>query len=244
MEARKKAMLVGMYLSKFDREGMRLLGFRTFNEACNVMGTALAIAPGSIKNYRDEFDSALSPLRKGWRNRPMRPACKALLDVYGDKELPEFMELLKNAIYRNPEIDRVIEQTEAELGGDSSFARRLLTGQAAEEYFRGNYRRVHEFAPLTLQDTTGFGCGFDFRLFDDNRSYGVEVKGLSKPSGSIVMTDREYSVAGLMRDRFFLFVVKNMAESPMYEIHRNPIGGDLVFKCTERRIASWTTTID
>ena len=245
MTSRQKAMLAGMFFSKFDKEGLRRLGFKTLREAYNVIGAALGVPFRSVRNYRDEFDPTLSTTRKGWENRPIRPDRKALLDEYGDKELPEFTNLLKRIIYRNPEIDAILEAVEAEQDEDSSFARRLITGQAAEEYFRKNYRTIPEFSSLRLQDTTGFGCGFDFRLSAENISYGVEVKGIKEPSGSIILTEKEYRVAGIMQDNFFLFVVKNLAEAPAHEMHQDPLRGDLRFRRAERSVTqvSWTATV-
>ena len=245
MTPRQKAMLAGMFLSKFDKEGLRILGFKTLREAYAVIGAALGVHFRSIRNYRDEFDPVLSDTRKGWDNRPMRPDRQALLTEYGGQGLQEFAALLKSAIYRNPEIDAILEAAEAQQEEDSSFARRLITGQAAEEYFRKNYRKVPEFSDLRLQDTTGFGCGFDFRLSTENISYGVEVKGIKESSGNIVLTEKEHCVADIMRRNFFLFVVKNLAESPAHETHRDPLHGGLRFRRVERAVTqvSWAATV-
>ena len=245
MTSRQKAMLAGMFLSKFDKEGLRRLGFKTLREACNVIGAALGVHFRSVRNYRDEFDPVLSATRKGWENRPMRPDRKAMLEQYSELKLPEFADLLKRVVYRNPEIDAILEAAETRQGEDSSFARRLITGQAAEEYFRKNYRKVPEFSGLRLQDTTGFGCGFDFRLSAENISYGVEVKGIKESSGSVVLTEKEHRVADIMRGDFFLFVVKNLAETPAHETHRDPLHGRLRFQRVERAVTqvNWAATI-
>ena len=48
-----------------------------------------------------------------------------------------------------------------------------------------------------------------------------------------------------MRGNFFLFVVKNLAESPAHETHRDPLHGGLRFRRVERTVvqASWTATV-
>ena len=246
MTPHQKAMLAGMFLSKFDREGLDCLGFKTLREAYNVIGMALGIPLRSVRNYRDEFDPALSDKRAGWKNRPMRPDRTAMLNAYGKMELREFADVLKRMIYRNPAVDKILEEIAArQEGGESSFARRLITGQAAEEYFRKNHREIPEFSGLHLEDTTGFGCGFDFRLFAEGVAYGVEVKGIKEPAGNIVLTEKEHCVADIMRDDFFLFVVKNLAEDPAHEMHRDPLNGSLRFRRTERSVTqvSWATTV-
>ena len=56
ISSREKLILTGLFLSKYDKLGLRRLGFETFLEAFNVVGYALGGKPASIKNYRDEFD--------------------------------------------------------------------------------------------------------------------------------------------------------------------------------------------
>ncbi len=62
--AREKLILVGLYLSKYDSLGLKRLGFDGFVEAFNVFGYAMGSKPASIKNYRDEFRSAVSKSAK------------------------------------------------------------------------------------------------------------------------------------------------------------------------------------
>lgn len=56
LSVREKLILAGLYLSKYDKQGLDKLGFEGFTEAFNVIGFALASKPTSINNYRDEFD--------------------------------------------------------------------------------------------------------------------------------------------------------------------------------------------
>lgn len=65
LTVRRKLILSGLYLSKFDSEGLKSLGFDSFTEAFNVIGYALGSQPASIKNYRDEFDPLFPNRRKG-----------------------------------------------------------------------------------------------------------------------------------------------------------------------------------
>ena len=56
ISTRKKLVLTGLYLSKYDLAGLTRLGFGGFTEAFNAVGYALGARPMSVKNYRDEFD--------------------------------------------------------------------------------------------------------------------------------------------------------------------------------------------
>jgi hypothetical protein len=73
---REKAILCGLYLSKFDKGRLVSLGFSTFAEAYDVLGFALNSKPASIKNYRDEMDPYFPNDRQGWGNRKMRTHCE------------------------------------------------------------------------------------------------------------------------------------------------------------------------
>lgn len=242
---RERSILVGLYLSKFNSAGLRQLGFGSFAEAFNVIGSALGTRPASLKNYRDEFDPLFPNERKGWHKRSIRGYCKAVYDTFGALNLQDFTNLLKRVVYRQPDIDLLIENVEDNQGKDRSFARRLITGQAAEQYFRSRYKEIDIFKDCDLEDTTRIGCGFDFGLRSSTDFYGVEVKGLDGPSGSVVLTDKEHSVGEILGGGFFLFVVKNFRDTPFHELHRDPLGGALVFKKIEQRKVqiSWTANV-
>lgn len=245
LSLREKSILAGLYLSKFDTQGMRRLGFDSFVQTFNVIGAALGVRPASIKNYRDEFDPLFPNKRKGWHKRPIRAYCKVVCDTFGGLNLHDFTDLLKRVIYREHELDLLMEEVETARGKGDSFAKRLITGQAAEQYFRSRYKEIALFRDLEIEDTTKLGCGFDFRLFSPHSFYGVEVKGLSQPSGGIVLTGKEHSVASLLKSRFFLFVVKNFRENPFHELYQDPLNGRLAFERVERKTVeiSWTTSV-
>jgi hypothetical protein len=61
---REKLILAGLFLSKFDAEGLNSLGFSSFSEAFNVLALCQNSSPASLKNYRDEFDPYFSNPRK------------------------------------------------------------------------------------------------------------------------------------------------------------------------------------
>jgi len=69
MNNRAKSILTGLYLSKYSQEGLKELGFKSFQEAFNVLGFSLSSKPASLKNYRDEFDPLFPNNRKGWHKR-------------------------------------------------------------------------------------------------------------------------------------------------------------------------------
>lgn len=234
-------------MSKFDTAGLGLLGFDSFTEAFNVIGYALAGKPASIKNYRDEFDPLFPNPRFGWRKRPTREYCLKVMMEYGNLDLETFGTLVKSFVNFSDLESPAEENNDGDSDLESAFARRLITGLAAEKYFETVLPSISQFHNYNLEDTTRLGCGYDFRLRNQTSDefLAVEVKGLRDKSGGISLTPKEYRVAASLTDRFYLFVVKNFRESPFHEIYKNPISSPLVFERKERVVIqiSWQTTI-
>lgn len=227
LTSREKSIVAGLYLSKFDFEGLNYLGFASFTEAFNIIGFAMGVPPMSIKNYRDEFDPLFPNDRKGWHKRQMRKNYKDIHDSFHKLNLSDFAALIKDILYKDHEIDVLIEEIARNEGDaeNSSFAKRLVTGQAAEQYFRDNFLTVDLFHGYKIQDTTKAGCGFDFKLIskEEDHYLGVEVKGLNESRGSISLTNEEYVVADFLKNKYFVFVVKNFKEKPFHDIYQDPI---------------------
>lgn len=245
---REKLILAGLYLSKFDADGLRSLGFGSFVEAFNVIGYGLGSRPASIKNYRDEFDPLLSKRRKGWHKRPTREYCLRIFEQYRHLGLEEFTALVKSFFGLNGPTIPELEDFEQAETGPSAFAQRLATGLAAEQYFASMHREIPPFGGLLIENTTRYGCGYDFRLRlrpDHAEFLAVEVKGLTGQSGTLSVTPREYEAASQLRERFFLFVVRNFRDVPSHTIFQNPLEADLDFRRTERTLVqvSWSTSV-
>ncbi|MDP2820876.1 MAG: DUF3883 domain-containing protein [bacterium] len=243
---REKSILAGLYLSKFDAEGLKFLGFDNFTEAFNVIGLALGVKPASVKNYRDEFDPLFPNERQGWHKREIRPYCKNIYNSFNALDITNFSNLLKEIIYENHELDVLMEQIAKKEDKESSFAKRLITGQAAEHYFKENYIKIDVFKDYQIEDTTKHGCGFDFKLYTPNSEFlGVEVKGLNNSNGNIALTSKEYSVAQMLGGRYFLFIVKNFKEIPFHDYFQNPLNSKLKFNRIEMTIKqiSWNTVV-
>jgi hypothetical protein len=248
MSTREKLILSGLYLSKYDAAGLMKLGFDSFQEAFNVIGFALGSKPASIKNYRDEFDPLFPNKRMGWHKRKTRDYCLSVFEQYKGLDFETFTGLVRSFFGYDENVDSSLIYQEPQAESGSSFAQRLITGLAAERYFESIHTQLPEFDGYLMENTTRFGCGYDFRLRtepNDNNFLAVEVKGLKEQHGSLSMTPKEYDVASILRDRFFLFVVRNFRESPFHEIFKNPLAANLEFKKIERVTiqVSWLTNV-
>ncbi len=239
---REKQILVGLFLSKFDVNGLAALGFDSFTEAFNALGYGLGGRPASIKNYRDEFDPLFPNPRKGWQHRQRRAYCIALEEQYRELPLDAFAALVASFVgdAEKPLPDKSSSVDDLSL---SSFAKRLITGRAAEQYFQAIHSKLEEFNQCEVEDTTTLGCGYDFRLWPKSGDSfrAVEVKGMLDQKGWLSLTDKEHESADVLKERYFLFVVKNFREKPFHEMHMNPLAGPMSFARKERTViqVSW-----
>jgi hypothetical protein len=233
---REKLILTGLYLSKYDAVGVKALGFESFVEAFNVIGYALGAKPASIKNYRDEFDPLFPNTRKGWHKRPTRDYCLKVFKEYKSLDLETFTGLVKSFVGYDENVWSEVREKTEKPDGESYFAKRLITGLAAEHYFESVQPSLTEFKGCSIENTTRLGCGYDFRLRAGTRKdfLAVEVKGLADRTGSLSLTPKEHEVATALTGHFYLFVVKNFREVPFHEIYQNPLSGKLQFTKKER----------
>lgn len=232
---RDKAILIGLYLSKFDEEGLQALGFEGMYQSFNALGYSIGSKPASIKNYRDEFDPYFPNKRKGWYQRKLREHCKRILDEFSGLSFDEFTELVKSLVIKDYEFEKFISKIEKKDYSET-VAKRLITGVAAEEYFKVNYHSINDFTNYELKDTTKLACGFDFRLTLNSEYYCVEVKGLNTLTGRILMTEKEFLVAQNLKQSYCLFIVTNFVEKPIHQYYFDPLNSRLEFKKTERQI--------
>ena len=246
---REKLIIAGLFLSKFDKIGLANLGFESFTEAFNTIALSLKARPASLKNYRDEFDPLFPNPRQGWHKRPMREYCKVLYERYGNLALEEFTQLLKPLLFQGPMVESWESgEVEGEAFDDNgSFAKRLITGAAAEGYFEGVFPEIDTFHNCALINTTAVGCGFDFKIDrpDEAPYFAVEVKGLRAASGNVLLTEKEHRVASRLRDRYFLFVARHFAEEPFHTLYRDPLACGLSLTRSEKTvvIVNWTIPI-
>src|SRR5216683_6911772 len=131
---REKLILTGLYLAKYDAAGLKKLGFESFVEAFNVIGYAMGSRPASIKNYRDEFDPLFPNRRKGWHKRPIREYCLEVFEEYKELDLESFTGLVKSFVGYDENIWSAVQTKGAHDERESHFAKRLITGLAAEQY--------------------------------------------------------------------------------------------------------------
>lgn len=81
-ENRKKALIVAYYLSKYDRNALETLQYKSFLSAFRDIGKKLSIKPNTIKNRRDDFDSIHSNSRSGWYQKELSKSSLEVVEKF------------------------------------------------------------------------------------------------------------------------------------------------------------------
>ena len=241
-----KAMLMGLFISKFDKRALNSFGFTSKQEAYNVFGYAAKASPNSIKLYKQEYDPYYPNGNNGFAKRKTKTHCLELMERFDSLSFEEF-QCLVNMFVLDKYVDLGDIRKDKRQSKERKFmANRLLTGKAAEEYFVMNYQNITPFQNYLLTDTTNMGCGFDYKLSHEGSNFYVEVKGINERRGSILMTELEYDRAEILLERYCLFVVSNFKKSPIHQMFFNPLYDErLLFNKQERQVTqiSYTSNI-
>jgi len=229
-DAHKRALIAAFFLSKFDRKGVRSLGYETFDEAFTRIGADLGVKPSTVKHMRDSFDPYCSRVRVGWYQRKILPSRANVIEAYDEVSEEAMIEVVSelfsgdaNTIqaYTAPITAR--DEAGALTAEDTPFATRLRTGEKAETFFMQEYPHLTLFAGSVLEDTRKLGIGFDFRTSFGSGYYAVEVKGVRDAHGSISFTDKEWSVARILGSDYVLALVRSLDAVPTLDLIRNPV---------------------
>lgn len=218
----KLALIVAYYLSRFDRDAWKNLGYASFSDAVKNVGRILGVKSTTVKNMRDEFDPYHENVRAGWHQRQLsgsrRRTMQALqdLDQYALYEIVE--EILKNTTFReSAESEDLLsifsEKSDAVVRGDI-FTLRGRTGLRAEEYFMEHFSKLSEPYSGSLVDRRQDGIGYDFEIKGVSSTYFIEVKGLSRDVGGILFTDKEWATAKTKKEKYILALVVELGKEP------------------------------
>ena len=138
------ALIIAYYLSRLDKRGYLLLGYKSFNEATRKIGAILDVKPNTIKNMRDEFDPYHQNSRIGWK-RELRGSRQKVMEAFQETDENVLLEIVKEMLYskdfKNTEEYNDIHVIFGDRGKfsdskkSSVFILRGPTGKAAESVF-------------------------------------------------------------------------------------------------------------
>jgi hypothetical protein len=227
--AHKKALIVAFYLSKFDRKGVRNLGYNNFTEAFNKIGEMLGVKPSSVKHMRDSFDPYCSYVRVGWYQRKILPSRMSVIEAFNQISEEAMIKIIQELLYAGEEATKIYtapvsqpETVDLDIVDDNPFALRIQTGEKAEQFFMDQYPYLKLFQHSSLEDTRKLGIGFDFRVNFSGNYYAVEVKGVKDKHGYISFTDKEWNVAKILKQDYVLALVRGLDYNPEMELIPDP----------------------
>lgn len=222
------AIIIAFYLSKYDKQGLKNLGFKNDAEAFENISRILGVKKNYIKFRRDEFDP-IHPWRKGWR-RPMDKRIIKSIEALQDLEEGDLREIINGILYNEQyrtseevkQITTLFSVDRKEKVAVGKFVLRSPTGKAAEEYFQKHYSENRKPINGKLIDCRDLGVGYDFRIETNQEDFFVEVKGLSEFTGGVLFTNKEWLTAKDHGERYFLCLVSNLNEKVEIDFIQNP----------------------
>lgn len=225
---RKLAHVVAYYLSKFDKEALQNLGYKTDNEAFTKIAAKLMIPPNYIKFRRDEFD-VVHPHRLGWHKRKMSLSIINTIQALQDLEEISLREIVETILFKNDQFDNLDDvmtifpsETSEKLKTSKVFVPRSITGKKAEEYFIDFIASNCEKFKGNLIDKRDHGCGYDFEIINNDQIQYFEVKGLAAESGGILFTSKEWATAIDKGDNYYLCIVSSIESKVNISLLQNP----------------------
>lgn len=224
----KLALYVSYYLSRFNAQGLKNLGYASWNEAYDEIGKKLKVKKLSIRNWRDEFDPLFGH-RAGWYQRPMSPSRLRVVQALEDLDEQTIRALVEDILtdsFQNKEEEKEqllnIIVNDDKRKEESNFTVRGPTGRLAEEYFINYFKKAKIPVNGDLIDCRDLGVGYDFRIENENNNIYVEVKGLSDSTGGILLTNKEWTVARKEEHNYFLCIISNLDEKAEIIFIQNP----------------------
>lgn len=235
-ENHKLTLIIAYYLSKFyvdrtDRKPLENIGFYSgITKVYEEIGHCLGVNPRTIKNMRDHFDP-LHGHRSGWHQEATRQSHLDIFEKYKDLSQEAMVEIVKDIISSNSSNDELshnisiyidsIKSDGEDKKKNREYGTRGITGTKAEEIFKEKYKNGEIYgSTIPLTDRRDAGCGYDFEL-EDYPNIVFEIKGLAGEKGGVSFTDKEWSVAKRLKDRYILVLISNINEDPIVKIVEN-----------------------
>ncbi len=225
------ALIVAYYLSRLDKKGYSLLGYKNFDEATKGVGTILGVNHNTVRNMRDEFDPYHQNTRIGWK-RELRGSRQKILQAFQDTDDETLLEIVKEVLF-NKEFNKTEEyqdihalfndeKNKTSVKKSIPFILRGPTGRRAEEFFVEYFKNTHKPVDGTIIDRRDQGCGYDFEIKNERGPFFIEVKGLAADTGGILFTNKEWQTAIKSKDKYFLVLIRNLAQAAEIKFIQNP----------------------
>jgi len=226
--------LLGYGLAKFDNEFIKEFGYSTKSSFFDYFVKIGIVETGStVKNRMDLFDPFFNNGRKGWWQKgDAYIHRKYLIDsLFGNENAKGYANIVKLYLKENYKIKEIFVEVTTIV--KSRFKKLQETGLEAELYFMNNFNSIDQFKNGILEDARLFGDGYDFQINVNDSLYLAEVKGIRASKGRFRMTENEYNKALEYKNYYFITLVLNMNDLPVFLNIENP-ANNLKFKKEER----------
>lgn len=218
--------LIGYGLAKFDKNFVKEFGFKTKTAFYqHIVELEIAETIGTVKNRQDLFDPFFDNPRRGWWQKGNAYIHRKILidSLFGSYDVKQFVATVKLYIANEFEIEERLIHPITSPVMKSKFRQLQQTGQAAEIHFMNNYKSINLFSNGTIEDARLFGDGYDFQVQIPEKYYLAEIKGVRGVSGSIRLTENEFSKANEYKDDYVLIVVSHLNDLPKMTAISNPL---------------------
>ena len=121
----RKISIIAYYLSKFDMDAVRALGYENFSRAFEGTSARFGKNNNYMKLRRDEFDVLTGSSRKGWHKRAPAAAVVLMHNDLKNYDFEELTRIVKALISESDEIYVAPPITEVE--------RKIITDFSEEE---------------------------------------------------------------------------------------------------------------
>ena len=218
-------MLVGYYLSRFDKDAYRRFSVGSQSAVHKYLADRIGVRVSSVKLWRDEFDPIHANSRQGWHKRKMAPSRLRMAAMLATVSEVGVLRLLVDCM-SNPDTDvfELLQEMNARIEEpDEIVSTRSLTGGLEEKHFMTWFETGKSLFTAPLGDCRLLQCGYDFEAtYDDVPAY-TEVKGLKDSRGGVLMTDKKWTTCNEHGERYFLILIRSVESMrPPTEVYRNP----------------------
>lgn len=217
----EQSIIVSYYLSRFNKEAIENLGYKTWKEAFENLSQKLQINKHTIKNWRDEFDP-FHGHRAGWHQREPRKTISNIISQFEQLEEYDIRHVVEEIIIGKEIVLPEINNSETRIVSNPIFILRGPTGKKAEQFFIDYYRINNSPIAGSLIDTRDLGCGYDFKIKSESDRHFVEVKGLASNIGGLLFTNKEWETAKQERTKYTVCIVSNINDTPEISFINDP----------------------
>jgi len=105
------ALIVALFLSKFDTDSYKALGYKSWTQALADIGDRLGVKPNTIKQIREQFDPLFPNSRVGWHQRPLSPTRIRVIEEFGGLSFDAYAMLVRSLLRLEKEATQLNEAT-------------------------------------------------------------------------------------------------------------------------------------